>query len=59
MNNNRRKSPLAKRVFNIYDISSSEGVYVQTVTKEVSARLICYQHNKNGERNYIYLESYE
>ena len=50
---------MAKRVFNIYDISSGYGVYVQTVTKEISARLICYQHNKNGERNYIYLQSYE
>lgn len=50
---------MAKRVFNIYDISGSEGVFVQTVTKEISARLICHQHNKNGERNYMYLESYE
>lgn len=48
-----------KKVFNIYDISGSDGVFVQTVTKEISARLICYQHNKNGERNYMYVESYE
>ncbi len=48
-----------KKVFNIYDISNGEGVYVQTVTKEISARLICSQHNKNGERNYMYLQSYE
>ena len=48
-----------KKVFNIYDISSGDGVYVQTVTKEISARPICRQHNKNGERNYMYLQSYE
>lgn len=48
-----------KKVFNIYDISNGEGVYVQTVTKEISARIICRQHNQNGERNYMYLQSYE
>ncbi|MBQ1772642.1 MAG: hypothetical protein IIZ97_00110 [Prevotella sp.] len=48
-----------KKVFNIYDISSGDGVFIQTVTKEISARLICRQHNKNGERNYMYLQSYE
>ena len=48
-----------KKVYNIYDISSGDGVYVQTVTKEISARFICRQHNKNGERNYMYLQSYE
>ena len=48
-----------KKVFNIYDISNGDGVYVQTVKREVSARLICRQHNKNGERNYMYLQSYE
>lgn len=48
-----------KKVFNIYDISNQDGVYVQTVTKETSARMICRQHNKNGERNYMYLQSYE
>ena len=48
-----------KKVFNIYDISSGGGVFIQTVTKEISARLICRQHNKNGERNYMYLQSYE
>ena len=48
-----------KKVFNINDISSGDGVYVQTVTKEISARLICRQYNKNGERNYMYLQSYE
>jgi hypothetical protein len=50
---------MAKRVFKIYDVSSGYGVCVLTVTKEVTARFVCYQHNKNGERNYIYLESYE
>ena len=48
-----------KKVFNICDISSGDGVFIQTVTKEISARLICRQHNKNGERNYMYLQSYE
>lgn len=48
-----------KKVFNIYDISNGEGVYILTVTKEISARLICRQHNQNGERNYMYLQSYE
>ena len=48
-----------KKVYNIYDISGSDGVFVQTVTKEISARFICHQHNKNGERNYMYVESYE
>lgn len=48
-----------KKVFNIYDISNGEGVYVKTVIKEISARLICRQHNQNGERNYMYLQSYE
>ena len=48
-----------KKVFNIYDISSGDGVLIQTVTKEISARLICRQHNRNGERNYMYLQSYE
>ena len=48
-----------KKVFNIYDISSGDGVFIQTVTKEISARMICRQHNKNGERNYMYLQSYE
>ena len=48
-----------KKVFIIYDISSGDGVFIQTVTKEISARLICRQHNQNGERNYMYLQSYE
>jgi hypothetical protein len=48
-----------KKVFNIYDISSGDGVYVKTVKREVSAQTICRQHNKNGERNYMYLQSYE
>ena len=38
-----------KKVFNIYDISSGDGVFIQTVTKEI----------KNGERNYMYLQGYE
>ncbi len=50
---------MAKRVFNIYDISNSDGVFVQTVSKEITAKRICRQHNKNGERNYMYLKSYE
>jgi hypothetical protein len=29
-----------KKVFNIYDISSGNGVFIQTVTKEITARLI-------------------
>jgi hypothetical protein len=48
-----------KKEFNIYDISSGDGVFVQTVKREVSARKICRQHNQNGERNYMYLQSYE
>ena len=48
-----------KKVFNIYDISNGDGVYVQTVTKEISARLICRQHNRKGERKYMYLQSDE
>lgn len=48
-----------KKVYNIYDISNSDGVFVQTVKKEISARRICRRHNKNGERNYMYLQSYE
>ena len=48
-----------KKVYNIYDISNQDGVYVQTVTKENTARMICKQHNKNGERNYMYLQSHE
>ena len=50
---------MAKKIYNIYDISSSDGVYVQTVTKEITAKMICRQHNLNGERNYMYLQSYE
>ena len=50
---------IMKKVYNIYDISTGQGVYVQTVTKEISARLICKKHNQNGERNYMYLLSYE
>ena len=48
-----------KKVFNIYDISSGDGVFIQTAKREVSARKICRQHNQNGERNYMYLQSYE
>ena len=48
-----------KKVFNIYDISSGDGMFIQTVKREVSARKICRQHNQNGERNYMYLQSYE
>ena len=48
-----------EKVFIIYYISSGDGVFIQTVTKEISARLICRQHNRNGERNYMYLQSYE
>ena len=48
-----------KKVYNIYDISNQDGVYIQTVTKEITARMICRQHNRNGERNYMYLQSYE
>lgn len=50
---------MARNVFNIYDISGRDGIFIQTVTKEFRAKLICRQHNKNGERNYMYLESYE
>lgn len=46
-----------KKVYNIYDISSGDGVFVQTVKRERSAQLICRQHNQNGERNYMYLQS--
>ena len=45
--------------YNIYDISTGNAVYIQTVMKEISAKFICRQHNKNGERNYMYLQSYE
>ena len=48
-----------KRVYNIYDITGSDGVFVKTVKKEMSARLFCRRHNKNGERNYMYLQSFE
>lgn len=48
-----------KKVYNIYDISGGDSVYIRTETKKISARLICLQHNKNGERNYMYLQSYE
>ena len=48
-----------KKVFNIYDISGGDGVYVQTMTKEISAKMICRQHNRNVERNYMYLQGYE
>jgi hypothetical protein len=50
---------MAKKVFNIYDISSGDGVFVQAVKKEITAKMICRQHNRNGERNYMYLQSYE
>lgn len=46
-----------KEACDIYDISSGFGAYIQTVTKEISARQICRQHNKNGEINYMYLQS--
>ena len=48
-----------KKVYNIYDISNQDGVYVQTVMKEITAKRICREHNRNGERNYMYLQSYE
>ena len=48
-----------KKVFNIYDISGSDGVYIQTVTRETSAKMICRKHNRDGQRKYMYLESYE
>ena len=48
-----------KKVYNIYDISNQDGVYVQTVTKEITANRICREHNRNGERNYMYLQSNE
>ena len=48
-----------KRVYNNYDISTGDGVYIQTVTKEISAKRICRQHNQGGEHNYMYLQSYE
>ena len=48
-----------KNVFNIYDISSGDGVFIQAVKKEISAKMICRQHNRNGERNYMYLQGYE
>lgn len=48
-----------KKVFNIYDTSNGAGVFIQTVTKEITAKMICRQHNRNGERNYMYLQSYE
>ena len=48
-----------KKVYNIYDIRNADGVYIQTVTKEITAKHICRQHNRNGERNYMYLPSYE
>lgn len=50
---------MAKKVYNIYDISNQDGVYVQAVTKEITAKRICREHNRNGERNYMYLQSYE
>jgi hypothetical protein len=48
-----------KKVYNIYSISTGDGVHVQTVTKEITAKRICRQHNQNGERNYMYLQAYE
>lgn len=48
-----------KKVFNIYDIRTGQGVFVQTVTKEITAKMICRQQNRNGERNYMYLQSEE
>lgn len=47
-----------KEAYDIYDISSGFGVYIQTVTKEISARQICRQHNKNGEINYMCLQTH-
>lgn len=47
-----------KKEFTIYDISCGTGVVVMNVKKEITARFICHQHNKNGERNYMYLEHY-
>ena len=50
---------MAQKVYNIYDISTGQGVFVQAVTKEITAKMICRQHNRNGERNYMYLPSHE
>lgn len=50
---------MARKVYNIYDTSSGNAVYIKTVTKEISARLICHQHNRDGNRDYIYLQAYE
>lgn len=47
-----------KREFDIYAISTGNGVFIQSVSKEISAKLICREHNKNGERNYMYLERF-
>lgn len=44
-----------KREYSIYDISSGSGVFVTDVKSESEARRICRKHNKNGERNYMYL----
>lgn len=45
-----------KKEYTIYDISTGEGVPVLNVKNKTTARFICYEHNKNGERNYMYLE---
>lgn len=44
-----------KKEYTIYDISTGNGVAVMNVKNKTTARFICHQHNKNGERNYMYL----
>lgn len=48
-----------KKVYNIYETSSGYARYVQTVMKKITAKMICRQHNREGEGNYMYIESYE
>lgn len=47
-----------KKTFNIYDISKGVAVFVQEVEKESDAQGICREHNKAGERNYMYLPNF-
>ncbi|MBQ6378436.1 MAG: hypothetical protein IJJ56_06535 [Prevotella sp.] len=47
------------KVYNIYNISTGQGVYETTVKSERMAKSICRHANKNGERNKMYLEAEE
>ena len=50
---------IMKTYYDIYNIENEDAIFVKSVTTETSAKLYCFQRNRNGKRNYMYLKHQE